>query len=69
VPIYLVRAFDSEEMQVFVRQVYVKKREELLDKAIYDENKDRPYEDRLCKSHLHFSTRLLVEKVPELGDN
>lgn len=68
-PIYLVRAFDSEKMQVFVRPVYVKDREELFDKAIFEENKDRPYKDRLFKSNLSFLTRLLVEKVPELGDN
>jgi hypothetical protein len=68
-PIYLVRAFDFGGLLVFERITYVKKGEDLIDKTIYEVNQSRKYEKRLFKTKLHYSTKLLVEKVPGMEDD
>jgi len=67
-PVYLVISQDFSKNIVFKRIVYAKNKADIVPTALYEENKERSFENRLLRSKLYYSIRTLICFVPELDD-
>ena len=67
-PIYLVTGQDFSKNIVFKRVVYAKNKSDIVPMALYEENKERSFENRLIRSKLYYSIKTLICFVPELDD-
>jgi hypothetical protein len=67
-PIFVIVAHDYAEKFVFARVVHAKDRNLAIGRAIFDANRDRPFERQLQRSKLYYSIRTVEEYTPELDE-
>lgn len=67
-PIYLVTGQDFSKNIVFKRVVYARNKSDIVPMALYEENKDRSFENRLIRSKMYYSIKTLICFVPELDN-
>lgn len=67
-PVYLVTGQDFSKNIVFKRVVYARNKSDIVPMALYEENKERSFENRLIRSKLYYSIKTLICFVPELDD-
>jgi len=67
-PVYLVTGQDFSKNIVFKRVVYARNKADIVPMALYEENKERSFENRLIRSKLYYSIKTLICFVPELDD-
>jgi hypothetical protein len=67
-PIYLVTGQDFSKNIVFKRVVYARNKSDIVPMALYEENKERSFQNRLIRSKLYYSIKTLICFVPELDD-